>query len=419
MAVEITTLENGLRIATDTMPDAESVVVGAWVGVGTRHEKAKANGVAHLVEHMMFKGTKKRSAYELSAAIENKGGSVNAYTTREETAYYARVLPEETANAVDIIADMLRHSVFDAGELDRERQVIIQEIGRSLDTPEDYADDLFYECALPGQKIGRPVLGSAKIIASLPRAEITGYVASHYNAANMVVVAAGKIAHADFVALAKKHFATLPRGKKPAVDKARVSGGESRHDKDIEQVHIYMGFGGPHAHAQARYPAQILSAILGGGAASRLFQEVREKRGLVYTIYTSHAAFSDAGLFQVYAGTDPERLREFIPVVCRELRAVTRKITHDELARAKSQLRADILMGRESVMRRAEMLGHQMLAFGKPSRTERVLQKIDAVTGDDVRALAATMFARPPVLAALGPLARLESYDKIRARLTL
>ena len=187
MTIQITTLANGLRIATDTMPDAESVVVGAWVGVGTRHEPWNANGVAHLVEHMMFKGTKSRSSYVLSSAIENKGGQMNAHTSREETAYYARVLPEEAENATDIIADMLRHSVFDPKELDRERQVIIQEIGRDLDSPEDYTFDLMHKLAMPKQKIGRSILGSAEIIAKLPRTAITDYVARYYNAANMVV----------------------------------------------------------------------------------------------------------------------------------------------------------------------------------------------------------------------------------------
>ncbi len=418
MTVQITTLDNGLRIVTDEMADAESVVVGAWVGVGTRNEPWNANGVAHLVEHMMFKGTKKRSAYALSTAIENKGGSMNAHTSREETAYYARVLPEETANAIDIIGDMLRNSVFNPKELDRERQVIIQEIGRDLDSPEDYAFDLMYKLALPNQKAGRPILGSADIIARLPRSAITDYVARYYTAANMVVVAAGKIKHADFVGMAQKHFASLPRGKKPVDDKARVAGGVTLSPKEIEQVHLILGFAGPGYHAKTDYyPTQLLSVVLGGSSSSRLFQKIREKRGLVYTISSSHSGLKDAGIFQIYAGTDPKRLRELVPVMCNELQDVRQNITRGELARAKAQIRADLLMGRENVMRRAEIMGHQILTYGHVIPAEKILHKLSAVTEDQVQSMAQKIFARKPILTALGPVEELEDYKKIAARL--
>ncbi|MDE2029747.1 MAG: insulinase family protein [Alphaproteobacteria bacterium] len=417
MSIQVTELENGLRVATDMMADAESVAVGAWVGVGTRHEPWNANGVAHLVEHMMFKGTKTRSAYVLSAAIENAGGSMNAHTSREQTAYYARVLPEEAENAVDVIADMLRHSRFDAKELAREKQVVIQEIGRDLDTPEDHAFDLMYALAMPKQKIGRPILGTADVIAKLPRAALTNYVARHYAAANMVLVAAGKIAHEDFVAMVKKRFGSLPRGRAPKQEKARVKGGAKLVDKEIEQVHLILGFAGPGYHAGHYYATQLLAVLLGGSASSRLFQKVREKRGLVYTVSASHGGFGDAGIFQIYAGTDPKRLRELVPVMCAELRDVVQKVTRGELERAKAQIRAELLMGQESVMRRAERLGHQILAFGKPVPSERVLKKLAAVTQEDVRAVAGKIFGGAPILTALGPLGELEDYRKIAARL--
>lgn len=417
MSIEITTLANGLRIATDPMPDAESVVVGAWVGVGTRHEPWKANGIAHLVEHMMFKGTKNRSAYALSSAIENKGGAMNAYTTREETAYYARVLPEEAENATDVIADMLRHSVFDDKELDRERQVIIQEIGRDLDSPDVYVDDLMHVSALPKQKMGRPILGTVDVIERVQRDAVAHYVDQYYAANTMVLIAAGKITHAQFVAMVKRRFGSLAPGKKPVVEKAQVRGGATLLEKDIEQAHIIMGFAGPGYHTKATYPAQLLSMILAGTSSSRLFQKVREKRGLVYTISSSHSAFSDAGIFQIYAGTDPKRLRELIPVVCDELRDVQRNVTRGELDRAKAQIRADMLMGKESVMRRAEVLGHQILAFGNPVPTETVLKRVMEVSQDDVQNMAAKLFARKPILTALGPLADMESYRDISKRL--
>ncbi|MDX2027285.1 MAG: pitrilysin family protein [Alphaproteobacteria bacterium] len=418
MTIQITTLDNGLRIATDTMQEAESAVIGAWVGVGTRHEPWAANGIAHLVEHMMFKGTKKRSAYGLSAAIEKNGGSMNAHTTREETAYYARVLPEDAALAIDIIADMLQNSVFQPKELDREKKVIIQEIGRDLDSPEDHAFDLMYRLAFPKQKIGRSILGSTKTISGLPRRAISDYVKRYYHAGNMVIVGAGKIQHKELVALARKHFARPPRGRKPALEKARIASGAKLAPKTIEQLHIILGFGGPSFNSRNLYAAQLLSILLGGSSTSRLFQKVREKRGLVYTVNSAHTAFMDTGLFQIYAGTDPARAGELIPVICNELRDVTRNITPGELNLAKAQSRADLLMGQENVMRRADMLGHQILAFGRPMSIEAILRKLMAVTRNDVQAMATRLFRQRPLLTALGPIDQLEDYKKIAARLT-
>jgi len=419
MSVQITTLPNGLRIATDTMQGAESVMVGVWVGVGTRHEAWAANGVAHLVEHMMFKGTKKRSAYALSAAIEKNGGSINAHTTREETAYYARLLPEDAGLACDIIADMLQNSVINPKELEREKQVVVQEIGRDLDSPEDHIYDLMHRQAFPKQKIGRPILGSAEVITQLPRRAVTDYIKKYYCAANMVVVAAGKIEHAAFVEMAKARFGHLPRGKVPVKEKARIVSGAKLASKDIEQLHLIMAFAAPNFHSKEIYPAQLLSLLLGGSASSRLFQKVREKRGLVYTISSGIAAFSDSGLFQIYAGTDPARVRELVPVVCQELQDVTRHVTPGELARAKAQCRADMLMGQESVMRRAEVLGHQILAYNRTVDIETILGKVMAVTKEDVQAMATKILSRRPIVTALGPLENVEPYAQMIKRLAV
>jgi len=415
--IQITTLSNGLRIATDTMREAESTVIGAWVGVGTRHEPWSANGVAHLVEHMMFKGTRERSAYALSADIEKNGGAMNAHTTREETAYYARVLPEDSELAIDIIADMLRHSLFDKRELDRERQVIIQEIGRDLDAAEDYVFDLMHKLAFPHQRIGRPILGSEKVIAKLPRREVVNYVRKHYHAGNLVIVGAGRIEHKAFVEIVKKRFGRMAEGKVSDGGRAHVKSGDLRVTKDIEQLHLILGFPGPSFYSDALYPVQLLSILLGGTASSRLFQKVREKRGLVYTIQASHIPFSDAGIFGIYAGTDPARAKELIPVVCNELIDVHRNITPAELATAKAQARADILMGQENVMRRAEVLGHQILAYNRPITIEAILKRLMAVSRSEVQATAHKLFTRKPILTALGPVDGLESYRKIAARL--
>jgi predicted Zn-dependent peptidase len=416
MTVQISTLENGLRIATDSMRDAESAVIGAWVGVGTRHEPWNANGVAHLVEHMMFKGTKKRSAYALSAEIENNGGSMNAHTTREETAYYAYVLPEDVALACEIIADMLQHSRFTAKELKRERKVIIQEIGRDMDAPEEHVFDLAQALAFPRQRLGRPILGSAEVIAKLPRKSALAYVGRYYHAGNMVIVGAGRIAHKELVTLAREHFGHLPRGAPARADRARFNSGDRRVARDTEQLHLVLGFPAPGFKNPAIYPVQLLGILLGGASSSRLFQKVREKRGLVYTISAGPVAFAETGVFQIYAGTDPLRVKELVPVICDELKSVRRRVTHPELQRAKAQARADLLMGQENVMRRADALGHQMLAFGKPIPVAHMLERLKAVTRRDVQA-AAKLFTRPPILTALGPLEGLESYKKLVERL--
>lgn len=417
MTVQISTLSNGLRVATDTMLDAESMVIGAWVGVGTRHEPWNANGLAHLTEHMMFKGTKRRSAYALSKTIEKNGGAMNAYTTREETAYYARVLPEDADRAADIIADMLLRSVIDSKELDRERQVIIQEIGRDRDTPEDYIYDLMHETAFPRQKLGRSILGTEDVIERLPREKVVDYVGKHYHAGNIVIVGTGKIAHDELVALARRYFGRLPAGSPAKHEPARIKSGDLRQTKDSEQLHLMMAFPAPSLHAKTAPAAGLLGTLLGGSSSSRLFQKVREKRGLVYNISTYHAPFQDTGLFCLYAGTDPARVKELIPVVCKELRDVTTRVSASELNRAKAQARADLLMGQESVMRRAETLGHHVLAYGRSIPMADTLTQIMRVTEDELKTIASKILARAPVFTALGPTEGIEPYRAIRERL--
>jgi predicted Zn-dependent peptidase len=417
MTIQISTLENGLRVATDSMREAESTVIGAWVGVGTRHEPWRANGVAHLVEHMMFKGTKKRSAYALSAAIEKNGGSMNAHTTREETAYYAYVLPEDTTLAFEIIADMLQHSRFVAKEFNRERKVIIQEIGRDHDTSEEFVFELAQALAYPRQRLGRPILGSEDVIAHLPRRAAFDYVERYYHAGNIVIVGAGRVAHKELVSLARTHFGHLAKGPLAQADQANFNSGDRRVARDIEQLHLVLGFPMPGFHNPAIYPIQLLGMLLGGSSSSRLFQKVREKRGLAYHISAGPMAYADTGMFQIYAGTDPARVKELIPVICDELKSVRRRVAPAELARAKAQMRADLLMGQENVMRRADTLGHHMLAYGKPIPVTSTLEKIKAVTRRDVQAAATRLFTRRPIMAALGPLQDLESYAKVVERL--
>ncbi len=416
-SIRVTTLPNGLRVATDTMPDVQSVSLGCWVGVGTRNEAASVNGVAHLVEHMLFKGTRLRSAFRISEEIENVGGQLNAYTTREQTAYYAKVLHEDAPLALDILSDMIQHSTLDAEELVRERTVVLQEIGQSADTPDDIIFDHFQSTAYPGQAIGRPVLGSAEIVGALPREALVDYIAGHYGAPGMVLSAAGRIEHDRMVDLAFKAFGDLPSGAPPKPETARYTGGDFREDRDLEQMHLVLGFDGVGVHDPDFYAHSVLSTLLGGGMSSRLFQEVREKRGLVYSIYTFTGGYHDGGLFGVYAGTGEDEVAELVPVVCDEIAKVGADVTEDEVARARAQLKAGTLMALESTMSRCEQLGQQILIYDRPVPVEEIVAKIDGVDRDAVVKAASRLRASRPTLAALGPIAKLESYDRIAERL--
>lgn len=416
-SIRVTTLPNGLRVATDTMPDVQSVSLGCWVGVGTRNEAASVNGVAHLVEHMLFKGTRRRSAFRISEEIENVGGQLNAYTTREQTAYYAKVLHEDAPLALDILSDMIQHSTLDAEELVRERTVVLQEIGQSADTPDDIIFDHFQSTAYPGQAIGRPVLGSAEIVGALPREALVDYIAGHYGAPGMVLTAAGRIEHDRMVDLAFKAFGDLPSGAPPKPESASYTGGDFREDRDLEQMHLVLGFDGVGVHDPDFYAHSVLSTLLGGGMSSRLFQEVREKRGLVYSIYTFTGGYHDGGLFGVYAGTGEDEVAELVPVVCDEIAKVGADVTEDEVARARAQLKAGTLMALESTMSRCEQLGQQILIYDRPVPVEEIVAKIDGVDRDAVIKAATRLRASRPTVAALGPIAKLESYDRIAERL--
>ncbi len=418
MTTQISTLSNGLRVATDTMEEAESVMVGIWIGVGSRHETENANGIAHMTEHMMFKGTKKRSAYQISKIIEDKGGVLNAHTSREETAYYARVLPEDTERATEVLADMMLNSTFSEKEFEKERQVILQEIGRDLDTPEDHIYDILLDTAYPDQKLGRPILGKTKRIASMPRKYVMDFVKKNYHTGNCVIVASGKIEHNEMIRLAEKYFLDMRKGKALKTKKAYFKKGDLRKEKDSEQLHLMMAFPSENIYSRKTPEAAVLATLLGGSSSSRLFQKVREKQGLVYNISTHTQPFYDTGLFCIYAGTDPKLAGKLMPIICKELMDVTSNISTSELKRAKAQLRADFLMGQEKVMRRGEMLGQQVLTFDKISTPKNILKKIEAITKEKTQALAQKIFTKAPVITSLGKSDGIETYKSIRSRLS-
>lgn len=415
--VGITTLDNGLRIVTDPMPGVATASLGIWLGTGTRQERPEDNGIAHLLEHMMFKGTARRTAQAIAEEIEAVGGHLNAYTSRENTAYYAKVLAEDLPLALDILSDILQHSTFDADELARERTVVLQEIGQAHDTPDDIIFDHFQATAYPDQPLGRPVLGSPDSVRRLTRESLTHYVGQQYGAGSMVLSAAGAIEHAALVEAAAKAFDAVPACPHGTGDTARYAGGEYREDRDLEQLHLVLGFEGLGYHDPDFYAAAVLSTLLGGGMSSRLFQEIREKRGLVYSIYSFTGHYRDTGLFGIYAGTGGEDAPELVPVMCDELLKATDLADEREIARARAQIRSGLLMGLESSMARCEQLGQNMLTHGRPLPVEEQLAKLAAVDAEAVRRVARRIFASRPTLTALGPVDHLEPYDRLVDRL--
>jgi predicted Zn-dependent peptidase len=417
MSVRLATLGNGLRVVTDRIDTVDTVSLGIWVEVGTRHEPAEINGVAHFLEHMAFKGTARRSARDIAEEIEAVGGHLNAYTSRESTAYYAKVLKEDVPLALDLLADILVNSTFDPAELERERQVILQEIGQAYDTPDDIIFDHFQERAYPDQAMGRPVLGSPEIIRRLSREAVTAYLNDHYGAARMVLSASGNLDHDRVAELADRLLGGVPRDKPLASEAARYLGGEFRQDRDLEQLHIVLGFPGPTLGDPDYYAAAVLSTAFGGGMSSRLFQEVREKRGLAYTVHSFTHGYRDGGLFGIYAGTGEDEAAELVPVLCDETRRLDAGLAPVELGRAKAQMKAGLLMSLESTSARCEQMAQHMLIHGTPFEPADIVRRIEAVDDAAIARVVEAWRGAPPTLAALGPAGRLEDFARVRARL--
>ena len=416
MTTHVTTLANGLRVATDSIPSVESVVLGVWVNLGASSEDVQINGVSHMLEHMAFKGTSRRTAEQIANEIESVGGHMNAYTSREQTAYHIRVLKEDIALAVDILADILQNSTFDPEEIERERSVILQEIGQSNDTPDDVVFDYFQETAYPNQALGRPILGTVESVSALTRDNLMSYM-SHYHPNQMVFAAAGNVNHDDLVRLVEKAFGTYKGKGLLSPHKASYTGGHQVVPKDLEQVHILLGFQGLPYDDEDYYTASIYSMILGGGMSSRLFQEIREKLGLVYTVYSFTASYKDTGLFGVYAGTGRKEAAELTDVLVDELHKMTETIEDHELKRAKTLYKSSTLMSRESVTARCENLAQQLHILGRPMPLAELVEKIDGVQKADVLRIAKKLITSTPTLAATGPTQTLTSFDHLIEKL--
>ena len=414
---KITTLENGLRIVTQEMLSLETVAMGIWNFVGGRDEIESNNGVAHLLEHMAFKGTKTKSALEIAETIENVGGDINAYTSKEITAYYVKLIAEDLPLGINILSDILQNSIFAEDELNRERGVILQEIGMYLDSPDEMIFDYWQEKAFANQPFGRSILGKTDIIKNISRDEVKKFMLSHYNPKKMIVSAAGKIEHEKFVEAIKKSCKNLPQGTVNSRAKAKYSPGEYRELKKLEQIHLLVGFEGIDYHHDDYYSLMIYSSLLGGGMSSRLFQEIREKRGLVYGISSFSSSYSDTGVFGIYSGTGDSQIQELIPVLCDQLKQTPDTITDKEINRGKAQLKAGLMMGRESAFRRCESAARQLLVFDRVIEPAETISKINEVNIESVKSIAKQIVSKPMTISSIGPIDKLEKLEQIQSRL--
>ncbi|PVB63061.1 pitrilysin family protein [Labrenzia sp. 011] len=418
MNVKTTVLDNGLTVVTDQMPHLKTAALGVWVRTGSRVESVDQNGITHLLEHMAFKGTKSRTARGIAEEIEAVGGELNASTSIEHTNYYARILAEDMPLAVDILADILQNSTFDAQELAREQHVILQEIGAANDSPDDQAFDLFQETAWPDQAIGRPILGTPETVKGFNRDALNAYLADRYRAPDMVLAAAGAVDHEAFVALAREKFGGFNSEPASRESQARYRGGETLRVKDLMEAQVLIGFEGRPYKSKDYYAIQILASVLGGGMSSRLFQEIREKHGLCYAIYSFHWAFSDTGLFGLHAATSHDDLGALMPMIADELVAATRTISEEEVARSRAQIRAGLMMALESPAARAGQIARQILVHGRVLLPEEISSKIEAVTAADIRRVAhETFVGATPTLTAIGPVDGVMTAAELAERL--
>ena len=404
MSVQLTTLPNGFRIVTEHMPGLQSAAIGVWVLAGARNERADQNGIAHFLEHMAFKGTKRRSALEIAEAIEDVGGYINAYTSREVTAYYVRVLKEDVPLGLDVVADILRNPVFDTREIEVERGVILQEIGQAADTPDDIIFDWLQEEAYPDHPLGRTILGAEDRVRGFARPDLESFVDQYYRPGQMILSAAGAVDHDELVRMATDMFGDMVPSSVIESPLARFHGGEARHIKDLEQAHFALAFESPNYADPDIYTTQIYASALGGSMSSRLFQEIREKRGLCYTIYAQAGAYADTGMMTIYAGTSADQLGDLAGITIDEMKRAADDMSAAEVERARAQMKAGLLMGLESPSNRAERLARMLQIWGRVPELAEVVGRIDAVTLEDVRRIAeATVERAPSALALYGP----------------
>lgn len=399
-------LDNGIQLLTEDIPHVRSVAVGVWVNIGSRDEDDRIAGITHFIEHLMFKGTEKRTAKQIAEALDAVGGQLNAFTTKEYTCYYAKVLDEHLDLALDVLSDMLFNSKLAAPDIDRERNVIIEEIKMYEDTPDELVHDVFANTIWQKHPLGRPIIGYADVIRQLDRDTFVDYLGKNYVPGNIVIAAAGNLNHDTVAEKIGSYFGGL-KGytskrtlKQPSPQKVVTC-----REKDTEQVHLCMGTPGMPLDHEQIYTFQLVNTILGGGLSSRLFQEIREQRGLVYSIYSYHSSYIDTGLFCVYAGLSKENVGPAMDLVFKEIRDIRDNgITMQELRRAKDQLKGNLLLSLENVNTRMSRLGKSQLYLGKVVTPEEIVQRIEKVTIEDVKKLAEERFnPRNFAIASVGP----------------
>lgn len=410
----ITTLENGMRVVSENWPQLETVAAGIWVDMGSRHETEELNGVAHFLEHMMFKGTERRSAREIAEEIEAVGGQINAYTSRDYTTYYTKVMKEDLPLAVDLLADILQHSQFDPDETRRERDVILQELGQAHDTPDDIIFDYMQETAYQNQALGRAILGTHESVTAMTSSKLKDFMSLGYQASRMVFAAVGNLDHDVLVDMACRAFDSVPQGHGLAIKPANYSGGEQRKNKDLEQLHLTLAFPGVSLVHPDYYAMQVFSTMLGGGMSSRLFQTVREERGLAYSVYSFTGSHDDHGLLGIYAGTGAEMAEELVDVVGHEMHDLISNVSKSELERSKIQLKAGMLMALEGTNARVEQLARQLMVYGHIIPVSEIIHNVDAVTIETVQRVARdSLTSSDLTMAYVGPGEQIPCYDTL------
>jgi predicted Zn-dependent peptidase len=420
MTLEISKLSNGLTVVSDPMAGLESVAAGIWVNTGSRNEEAGQMGISHMLEHMAFKGTARRSARAIAEEIEAVGGVLNAYTGREQTAFHARILKQDVALALDMIGDILANPAFEQAELERERQVVLQELGQARDTPDDIVFDHLQAAIFKDQPLGWSILGEEASVGAFDREMLKSYMASNYRLEGMTLIASGAVDHADILALAEEKCAGLNRGAVPQPSPARYIGGDFRAPEELEQAHVAYAFPGLSNRDPDYFLAQVYATALGGGTSSRLFQEAREKRGLCYSIYAFSNGFQDCGFLGIYAGTGENEAAEISAVIAGEMAAIAGNLTDPEVARARAQLKVSLLMGMERPGTRSEQIAGQLFALGRVQSAAEIVAQLDAIDAEAVKRYAArVMEAGQPSIAAIGPVGRLESHAAFARRFGL
>jgi predicted Zn-dependent peptidase len=419
MSVELTTLKSGINVLTDAMPHLETASLGVWVASGSRDERHDEHGISHFLEHMAFKGTRRRTARQIAEEIEAVGGDLNAATGVESTAYYARVLKQDVPLALDVLSDILSEPSFDKNELKREQSVIVQEIGAVADTPDDLIFEHLNEIAFPDQPLGRSILGTPKTVRSFDGGKLRDYLGRNYRAPDIVVAAAGAVDHAAVLAEVEKRFGSFDGPASPMPEPAKFGGGTHIEKRELEQVHIALALSGLAVTDPALYSLQVFASVLGGGMSSRLFQEAREKRGLCYSIYSFHMPYTDVGMFGLYAGTDAADTSELMRVIVDEIVSTAETISETEVARVKAQMKVGLLMALESSGARVEQVARQMLTRGRIIPIEELVEKVDAVTVESARAAGRALISRGKMATAvLGLGSGLESVATIAETLT-